>query len=62
MENDVNCAGLAEYKNGAARGTKIAVVLTIERGLGSPVAFDGKVFHGVSNSACEVGLMAYGWK
>ncbi len=57
VENDVNCAGLAEYKNGAARGTKIAVVLTIGTGIGGCLLLDGKVFHGVSNSACEVGLM-----
>ena len=56
VENDVNCAGLAEYKNGAARGTKIAVVLTIGTGIGGCLLLDGKVFHGVSNSACEVGL------
>ena len=29
VENDVNCAGLAEYKAGAAAGSKAAVMLTI---------------------------------
>ena len=29
VENDVNCAGLAEYRNGAAKGSKVALVLTI---------------------------------
>ena len=41
VENDVNCAGLAEYKNGAAKGSKVALVLTIGTGIG----------------ACEVGYM-----
>lgn len=57
VENDVNCAGLAEYKNGAAKGSKVALVLTIGTGIGGCILLDGKVFHGFSNSACEVGYM-----
>lgn len=57
VENDVNCAGLAEYKNGAAKGSKAALVLTIGTGIGGCIVLDGKVFHGFSNSACEVGYM-----
>ena len=57
VENDVNCAGLAEYKNGAAKGSKVALVLTIGTGIGGCIILDGKVFHGFSNSACEVGYM-----
>ena len=34
VENDVNCAGLAEYRNGAAKGSKVALVLTIGTGIG----------------------------
>ena len=57
VENDVNCAGLAEYKNGAAKGSKVALVLTIGTGIGGCILLEGKVFHGFSNSACEVGYM-----
>lgn len=57
VENDVNCAGLAEYRNGAAKGSKVALVLTIGTGIGGCILLDGKVFHGFSNSACEVGYM-----
>lgn len=57
VENDVNCAGLAEYKNGAAKGSKVALVLTIGTGIGGCIILNGKVFHGFSNSACEVGYM-----
>lgn len=57
VENDVNCAGLAEYKNGAAKGSKVAVMLTIGTGIGGCILLNGEVFHGFSNSACEVGYM-----
>ena len=57
VENDVNCAGLAENRSGAAKGAKIALVLTIGTGIGGCIVSDGKVFHGFSNSACEVGYM-----
>lgn len=57
VENDVNCAGLAEYMSGASRGSHSAVMLTIGTGIGGSLILDGKVFHGFSGSACEVGYM-----
>ena len=57
VENDVNCAGLAEYRAGAAAGSKAAVMLTIGTGIGGCILLNGEVFHGFSNSACEVGYM-----
>ena len=57
VENDVNCAGLAEYKAGAAAGSKAAVMLTIGTGIGGCILLNGEVFHGFSNSACEVGCL-----
>ena len=57
VENDVRCAGLAESISGAARGKKYAVCLTIGTGIGGAIILDGKVFHGASGSACEVGYM-----
>lgn len=56
-ENDVNCAGLAESQGGAAKGAAVAVCLTIGTGIGGSLLLDGKVFHGFSNSACEVGYI-----
>jgi len=47
IENDVNCAGLAEAVSGSGKGA----------GIGGCLIMDGKVFHGFSNSACEVGYM-----
>lgn len=57
VENDVNCAGLAEYISGAARGCRFAVCLTVGTGIGGCVLLDGKVYHGAGGSAGEVGYM-----
>lgn len=57
VENDVNCAGLAESISGAGKGSSISLMLTIGTGIGGCLVLDGKVFHGFSGSACEVGYM-----
>lgn len=57
VENDVNCAGLAEYYAGAAKGSSVSVCLTVGTGIGGAVIIDGRVFHGFSGSACEIGYM-----
>ncbi len=60
VENDVNCVGLAEYSSGAAKGSRIALILTVGTGIGGCIVIDGKVFRGFGNSACEVGYMHMG--
>ena len=60
IENDVNCAGLAEYISGAARGAKSMVCLTVGTGIGGCAVIDGKVLHGVCGAAMEVGYMDMG--
>lgn len=57
VENDVNCAGLAESRSGAAKGCAVACMLTIGTGIGGCLLLDGQVFHGSSNSACEIGYL-----
>lgn len=57
VENDVNCAGLAEYVSGAAKGSCVSLMLTIGTGIGGCMIIDGKVYHGFSQSACEIGYM-----
>lgn len=57
VENDVNCAGLAEYYSGASAGCKVALMLTIGTGIGGSIIINGEIFHGFSGSACEVGYM-----
>lgn len=57
VENDVNCAGLAEYKSGAGKSSEIALILTIGTGIGGCAIINGEVYHGVSGSAMEIGYM-----
>lgn len=57
VENDVNCAGLAESISGAAKDSRITLCLTVGTGIGGCIVMDGKVYHGYSSSACEVGYM-----
>lgn len=57
VENDVNCAGLAEHYSGAAKGSRVSLMLTIGTGIGGCMILNGEVYHGFSGSACEVGYM-----
>ena len=57
VENDVNCAGLAEVVSGAAVGCTSAVCLTIGTGIGGCVVLDGKIYRGDGNCAGEIGYM-----
>lgn len=57
VENDVNCAGLAEFTSGSSKGSHSAIMLTIGTGIGGCLVSEGHVFHGFSNSAFEVGYM-----
>lgn len=60
VENDVNCAGLAETVSGAARGSDSVLMLTVGTGIGGCFVQNGKVFHGAGGSACEIGYMHMG--
>lgn len=57
VENDVNCAGLAESVSGAAKGSSSSLTLTVGTGIGGCAVIGGQVYHGFSNSACEVGYI-----
>ncbi|HYV98373.1 MAG TPA: ROK family protein, partial [Gemmatimonadaceae bacterium] len=55
LDNDANCATLGEWWLGAGRGSKIMLGLTIGTGIGGGLIIDGKLFHGASDVAGEVG-------
>lgn len=57
VENDVNCAGLAESVSGASKDTKCSVMLTIGTGIGGSFIINNTIYHGYSNCACEIGRM-----
>jgi glucokinase len=55
LDNDANCATLGEWWIGAARGSKNVVGLTIGTGIGGGLILDGKLYHGASDAAGEIG-------
>ena len=57
VENDVNCAALAEHYAGASRGTSSSLCLTIGTGIGGAMILNNQIHHGFSFSGCEVGYM-----
>lgn len=57
VNNDANCAGLAEARLGSARGYRRTVCLTIGTGLGGGFVIDGKIMNGTHGGAGEVGHM-----
>jgi glucokinase len=55
VENDANAWTLGEYWRGAARGCKTVVLLTLGTGIGGGLIVDGKLVHGRSGMAGELG-------
>ncbi|WP_424321283.1 ROK family protein [Lacticaseibacillus chiayiensis] len=57
IENDANCAGLAESAFGAAKDHHDSVFIVIGSGIGGAVIADGKVRHGAHLLGGEFGYM-----
>lgn len=57
IENDANAAAVGELWRGAARGHRTIVCLTLGTGVGGGIILDGKLWHGVNDSAAEIGHM-----
>ena len=57
VENDANCAALAEHRRGAARGADHALVVTLGTGIGGGLISGGRVQVGAHGFAGEVGHM-----
>lgn len=55
IENDANAAAYGEYIDGAAKGTRYAVVITLGTGVGAGIIIDGKIFAGFNHAGAELG-------
>jgi glucokinase len=57
VENDANCFTFAEALQGAGRGHKVVIGVTVGTGVGGGIVIDGKLFHGARGFAGEIGHM-----
>jgi glucokinase len=55
LDNDANCATIGEWWCGAAKGGRNVVGMTIGTGIGGGLILDGKLYHGASDAAGEIG-------
>jgi glucokinase len=55
LDNDANCATVGEWWRGAAQGGRNVVGLTIGTGIGGGIILEGKLYHGSSDVAGEIG-------
>ncbi|MFH1701435.1 MAG: ROK family protein [Candidatus Zixiibacteriota bacterium] len=55
VDNDANCAGLAEFRFGAGQGYNNIICLTVGTGIGGGIILNGEIYHGSNYSAGEIG-------
>lgn len=55
LDNDANCATYGEWWQGAGQGAASLVGVTLGTGIGGGVILDGKLVHGTSGGAGEIG-------
>jgi len=57
VDNDAKLMSLAEYKLGAAKGSRNTVCITLGTGVGGGIIINGSLYRGVSNASGEIGHM-----
>jgi glucokinase len=55
IDNDANCAALAEWRAGAGRGTTDMVMITLGTGIGGGLILGGKLYRGWIGAGAELG-------
>jgi glucokinase len=55
IENDANCAALAEHRFGVAESTRHMLMLTLGTGVGGGIIVDGRLYRGAVGAAGELG-------
>jgi glucokinase len=60
LDNDANCAALAEHRVGAARGARVSLTVTVGTGVGCGIVVEGHILRGATGGAGEIGHMPLG--
>ena len=55
LDNDANAAAYGEYIYGGAKGKRHFIVFTLGTGVGSGIVVDGRIVHGITGAAGELG-------
>jgi predicted NBD/HSP70 family sugar kinase len=61
LENNVNCAALAEYHEGSAKQYSFAIYMQIGVKTGMGIVLDGRLFRGFKGGAGEIGQLPFPW-
>jgi glucokinase len=59
LENDANCAAMGEFWLGAARDVDDVCMFTLGTGVGGGIILNGRIWHGMTGMAGELGHIAY---
>jgi glucokinase len=57
VDNDANCAGLAELRFGYGKKYRNFIFLTLGTGIGGAIIIDGRLYRGEQNGAGEFGMV-----
>ena len=57
IDNDANCAALGEMWQGAGKGSKELVCVTLGTGVGGGIITNGQIVHGIKGAGGEIGHM-----
>jgi len=57
IDNNANAAALAEVRYGAGVGERVALYIGLGRGIGGALVVNGKIYHGETCTAGEIGHM-----
>jgi predicted NBD/HSP70 family sugar kinase len=57
LDNDANMGALAEHRLGAGQGADVMIYISVGQGIGAGIVINGKIFHGHTGTAGELGHM-----